>query len=84
VYVGAIPKWAWIIFLIVAFDDIVIWMQSPYMLLPISILVALVAVVFAVGGKGLAGSLVNNARRAATNTFQSFTTQAATRMMRNN
>lgn len=26
---GAIPKWGWILFLIVAIDDILLWFSSP-------------------------------------------------------
>ena len=51
---GAIPKWAWILFLIVAVDDILLWMQSPYLALPLTVVLVVVGIVFAVGGKGLA------------------------------
>lgn len=79
---GAIPKWGWILFLVVAFDDILIWLKSPYLAIPITVVLLLVFMVFMFGGREFASSLVNNARRAASNQFSSLATQATTRMMR--
>ena len=79
---GAIPKWGWILFLVVAFDDILIWLKSPYLAIPITVILLLVFMVFMFGGRQFASSLVNNARRAASNQFSNLATQATTRMMR--
>ena len=79
---GAIPKWGWILFLIVAFDDILLWLKSPYLAIPITLVLVIVGMIFVFGGRDFATSLVNNARRAASNQFTSLATQATTRVMR--
>lgn len=78
---GSIPKWGWIIFLVVAFDDILLWMASPYLAIPVTLLLIAVGGVFAFGGKGLATSMVNNARRMATSRFTQVAAQATGKMM---
>jgi len=75
---GAIPKWAWIVFGVVAFDDILLWIKSPVLALPITLVLIIIGLVFILGGKGLATSLLNNARRAATNTVANVAAKAAT------
>jgi len=81
--VGAIPKWGWILFLIVAFDDILLWFTSPALAIPLTLILIIVGGVFFYGGSGFANSLVSNARRAASNQFGNLAAQATTRMMRN-
>lgn len=81
VYMGAIPKWGWIIFLLVAFDDIILWFKSPYLAIPVTLVLVVLGMVFMFGGRDFATSLVSNARRAANNQFASMATQATTRMM---
>lgn len=83
VYVGAIPKWAWILFLIVAVDDILLWLASPALAIPLTIILVVIGGVFFFGGPSFASTLVNNARRAATESFGQFAAQATTKMMRN-
>lgn len=78
---GAIPKWGWILFLIVALDDIFLWLSSPALAIPLTIILVVIGGVFFYGGPSLAGSLVNNARRAAQNSFGQLAAQATTRMM---
>lgn len=80
---GAIPKWAWIIFGIVAFDDVLLWIKSPMLALPITLVLIIIGLVFFIGGRGLASSLLNNARRAATNTVTNVATKAATGRLNN-
>lgn len=81
---GAIPKWGWILFLIVAFDDILLWLSSPALAIPLTIILVAIGGVFFFGGSSFASTLVNNARRAASNQFGNLAAQATTRMMRNN
>lgn len=81
---GAIPKWGWILFLIVAIDDILLWLSSPALAIPLTIILVAIGGVFFFGGPSFAGSIVNNARRAASNQFGNLAAQATTRMMRNN
>lgn len=78
---GSIPKWGWLLFIVVAFDDILLWLKSPYLAVPITIILLAVGAVFFLGGRGLANSLVNNARRAGSNLFNQVATQATTRAL---
>jgi hypothetical protein len=78
---GAIPKWGWILFLIVAFDDILLWLSSPALAIPITIILIAIGGVFFFGGPTLASSLVNNARSAARNSFGNLAAQATTKIM---
>lgn len=43
---GAIPKWGWILFLIVAFDDILLWLSSPALAIPLTIILLVIGGVF--------------------------------------
>lgn len=83
VYIGAIPGWAWIVFAIVAFDDILLWFKSPMMALPVTLVLVIVILVLFIGGRGMFTSILNNARRAATNAATNFATQAATGRLAN-
>lgn len=78
---GSIPKWGWILFLIVAFDDILLWIKSPYLAIPITVILLVVGAIFFLGGSGLANSLINNARRAGGNLLNQATAQAANRVL---
>lgn len=80
---GAIPKWGWILFLIVAIDDILLWLSSPALAIPLTIILVVIGGVFFFGGPSFANALVTNARRAASNSFGQIAAQATTRMMRN-
>ena len=81
---GAIPKWGWILFLIVAIDDILLWFSSPALAIPLTIILVVLGGIFFFGGPGFASTLVNNARRAASNSLGQIAAQATTRMMRSN
>ena len=72
---GAIPKWAWIVFAVVAFDDIILWVKSPFLALPVTIVLILVGVVFFLGGKNMVSALFNNGRRLVTNTATNMVTK---------
>ena len=61
VYIGAIPGWAWIVFAIVAFDDILLWFKSPMMALPVTLVLVIVILVLFIGGRGMFTSILNNA-----------------------
>lgn len=83
-YVGAIPKWGWILFLVVAIDDILLWLASPALAIPLTIILVIIGGVLFFGGPSLASSLITNARRAASNSFGQITAQAATKIMKGN
>jgi hypothetical protein len=72
------------LFLIVAFDDILLWLSSPALAIPLTLILIAVGAVFFFGGAGFANNLVNTARRAASNQFGNLAAQATTRMMKNN
>lgn len=59
------------------------WLASPALAIPITILLVVIAGIFFFGGPSLANSLVTNARRAATVAFGQFAAQATTKMMKN-
>ncbi len=79
---GAIPKWGWILFLIVALDDILLWLSSPALAIPITFALIIVGGIFLFGGPTVANTLVNNARRAASNSFGQIAAQATTKIIR--
>ena len=79
---GAIPKWGWILFLIVAFDDILLWLSSPALAIPLTIILLVIGGIFFFGGPAFASGLVNNARRAASASFGQLAAQATTQMMK--
>lgn len=72
-YFGAIPKWAWIIFLIVAFDDFLGLLQSPYLLIPIICIVVVIVLIFALGGKTLGMTILNQVKSTITGIVRSLT-----------
>lgn len=78
---GSIPVWGWVLFAIVAFDDILIWIKSPYLAIPITIILLILGAIFFLGGSNMANSMVNNARRAGGNFLSQMTTQAAARVL---
>lgn len=80
---GAIPKWGWILFLIVAFDDVLLWLSSPALAIPLTIILVIVGGLLFFGGTTFAGSLVNNARRAASGAFGQLAAQATTQIIKN-
>ena len=81
---GAIPKWGWILFLIVAIDDILLWLSSPALAIPITFVLIILGGIFLFGGPSVANSLFNNARRAASSSFGQIAAQATTKLMRSN
>lgn len=82
-YLGTIPKWAWLLFAIVAFDDALGWLRSPYLMIPLVIVILIVIVIFLVGGKDMAVGLLNTAKTQGTGMLTNLTTQAAKKMMKN-
>jgi hypothetical protein len=57
---GAIPKWGWILLLAVSFDDILVWLSSPVLAIPL-ILIIILSVVFFIYKPSAAGNLMQNA-----------------------
>lgn len=79
---GSIPTWGWILFILVAFDDILVWLKSPYLAIPITLVLILIVLLFLFGGKGAMNSMTNNLRKAASNVVANATTQAASSMLK--
>lgn len=74
--------WGWILFLLVALDDVFLWLHSPYLAVPLTLLLILFVVVFATGGKSAASNIVNTIKNGAFGWFAGFTTRAATSMIK--
>ena len=81
-YSGSIPLWGWIIFLLVAIDDVFLWLHSPYLAIPLTIMIIVVAVIFVVGGKSAATNLLSMAKSQATHFIAGATTKAAASMIK--
>lgn len=81
-YAGSIPLWGWIIFLLVALDDVLLWMHSPYLAIPLTLLIIVVAVIFFVGGKSAATNLFSMVRGQATQFIAGATTKAAASLIK--
>ena len=81
-YTGSIPLWGWVIFLLVALDDVLVWLHSPYLAIPLTLIVILVIIIFFVGGKSAATNLISMAKQRATSVVASLTTKAATSMIK--
>jgi hypothetical protein len=79
---GSIPTWGWILFLLVAFDDILLWLKSPYLAIPITLVLIVIVLIFLFGGRSTMNSLTNNLRSAASNAVANVTTQAASSMLK--
>jgi cobalamin biosynthesis protein CobD/CbiB len=79
---GSIPTWGWVIFLLVAFDDILLWFHSPYLAIPLTLILVIILIIFVMGGKSTANNLVNTARKGASNLLANMTTRAASQMLK--
>lgn len=79
---GSIPTWGWILFLLVSFDDILVWLKSPYLAVPIALILIIVVLIFVFGGRSAMTNITNNVRRAASNAVTNATTQAASSMLK--
>jgi cobalamin biosynthesis protein CobD/CbiB len=82
VYMGSIPTWGWILFLLVAFDDILVWLKSPYLAIPITLVLVAVVLLYLFGGKSTMNNITNTIRQGASNVVSNLTTQAASSMLK--
>lgn len=69
-------------FLLVAIDDVFLWLHSPYLAIPLTIILILVVVIFVTGGKSAATNIVNTIKGGATGMLANLTTQAAASMIK--
>ena len=69
-------------FLLVAIDDVFLWLHSPYLAIPLTIILILFIVLFITGGKSAAGNVVNTIKSGARELVANITTQAAASMMK--
>ena len=81
-YSGSIPLWGWVIFLLVALDDVFLWLHSPYLAIPLTIILILVVVLFVTGGKSAATGLLGTVKKTLTGLLTNLTAQAATSMLK--
>lgn len=81
-YTGSIPLWGWVIFLLVAIDDVFLWLHSPYLAIPLALVLIVVAVLFMMGGKNAATNALNIIKRQATQLIAGATTKAAASMIK--
>ena len=81
-YSGSIPLWGWVIFLLVALDDVFLWLHSPYLAIPLTIILILVVVLFVTGGKSAATGLLGTVKNTLTGLLTNLTAQAATSMLK--
>lgn len=81
-FIGQIPKWAWIILALVAFDDALGWLRSPYVMIPLVLIVLVIVIIFLVGGKDMAMGLLNTARAQGSGIISGLTAQAAKKMLK--
>ena len=79
---GSIPTWGWVLFLLVAFDDILLWLHSPYLAIPLTIVLVLVLVLFFYGGKGAVSNIVNVARSTVSSAAAGATSSVASSMLK--
>lgn len=74
--IGEIPKWAWIFFFFVVFDDALLWFWSPYLMITL-ILIVLVAAIFLAGGKDMGMGLLNITRMQESGIISGITAKSA-------
>ena len=70
------------IFLLVAIDDIFLWLHSPYLAIPLTLLLIVGVVVFFVGGKDATNGVVNVVKQGFMQLLGKVTTQAAAAMIK--
>ena len=68
--------------MIVALDDIALWLHSPYLAIPLTLILIAVVAVFAFGGKSAANNVANIAKGGAKNFIAGMTTRAASQMLK--
>lgn len=81
-YHGSIPVWGWIIFLLVAIDDVFLWLHSPYLAIPLMLILIVIVVVFVVGGKQATNGAIKMLKDGAMQVMGNVTTRAATAMIK--
>jgi uncharacterized protein involved in cysteine biosynthesis len=77
---GAIPKWAWILLLVVAMDDALAWISTPALAIPLLILLIAFGVLF-YSQPALVGSLFNSAQSVARSSISRLATETTTRLI---
>lgn len=70
------------IFILVAIDDVFLWLHSPYLAIPLTLLLIVGVVVFCVGGKDAASGLVDVVKQGVMQLLGKVTTQAAAAMIK--
>jgi hypothetical protein len=63
--------------MLVVIDDVFLWLHSPYLAIPITLIIIVLVVIFAVGGKSAATNVFNMLRSQATSFIAGATTKAA-------
>jgi len=71
-----------VIFLLVAIDDVFLWLHSPYLAIPLMLVLIVIVVMFVVGGKQATTGIVKLAKDGAMQVMGIFTTRAAAAMIK--
>jgi hypothetical protein len=53
VYSSSIPTWAFVLLGVAAIDDVLLWLSSPMIALPLTLIIVIVVMAFIFGGKSL-------------------------------
>lgn len=65
-----------------AIDDVFLWLHSPYLAIPLTLLLIVGVIVFFVGGKDAANGVVNVVKQGVMQLLGKLTTQAAAAMIK--
>jgi hypothetical protein len=68
--------------MLVVIDDVFLWLHSPYLAIPFTLILIVVGVIFAVGGKSAATNLLNMVRGQATQLIVGATTKTAASVLK--
>jgi hypothetical protein len=67
---------------LVVIDDVFLWLHSPYLAIPFTLILVVVGVIFAVGGKSAATKMFNMVRGQATQLIVGATTKTAASVLK--
>ena len=81
-YSASIPTWAFVLLGIAALDDILLWISSPMIALPFTIILILVVLSYMFGGKALVDTFISKAKQMTQNAVSSATASAASNLLK--
>ena len=81
-YSGSIPTWALVVLGVAALDDVMLWMSSPMIAFPLTIVLIAVVLAFFFGGKNLTDKLFGAVRNATEGAVANATRSAASSILK--